>query len=75
MTLSNEEKYIFIKGFIDNAPACYDFDTDIMTPMPWCTPWEWAEKEDYMVDGMTPYMMGKDFAKKYNSEIVKAFSE
>ena len=37
--------------------------------------WEWAEKEDYMVDGMTLYMMGKDFAKKYNSEIVKAFSE
>ena len=75
MAFSNEEKYIFIKGFIDHAPACYNFNIDVMTPAPWCAPWEWAEKGDYMVNGMTPYVMGANFAKKYHDEIIEAFSE
>ena len=53
----------------------FDFNIDVMTPAPWCAPWEWAEKWDYMVNGMTPYMMGANFAKKYHDEIIEAFSE
>ena len=64
----------FIKGFLDNAPDWYDFEKDVETPSPWCTPWEWneSEKELWFSDKKHPYDMGKSYVE-HMSETMKAF--
>lgn len=76
-SLTETFKERFIEGFVSAAthycPA-YDYDTDISTPYPWCAPWEWAERADYIKPGISALEIGADFFRKYEAEILEAFS-
>lgn len=69
----------FMDGFVRTASyhsgSKYDVTTDISTPAPWCAPWEWTEKSDYIKPGMSALEMGGVFFRKHRNEIREVFSK
>lgn len=59
----------FCAGFSDVAPAGYSEEADMQTDAPWCAPWEWADFDEWFFHWLSPYEMGREWAKKNYDEL------
>ena len=65
----------FVDGFIDAAPASYDYRADMDTPRPWCCPWYWADAKEWLQPDLSPYDMGKAWALHVYEELQAVLEE
>lgn len=72
--LTSEGRKAFVKGFVESAPAWYDFDVDSCLSAPWCAPWFWLVKPDWFDAQYTAREMGARFAA-YCVENHESFAE
>lgn len=66
----------FTKGFSDNVPFEYNLNKDVQSTCPWCAPWTWAAKCEYIdLSCSSIYQMGAQWAKKCSNEMMNFFAE
>lgn len=67
----------FFDGFCDGAPESYNFEEDAATDSPWCAPWAnyGVETYEWFDANMSPYNMGKYYAKYIYQSLEDAFGE
>ena len=69
---SEEDKALFIEGFCDAAPSWYNVEEDGATPAPWCAPWTWTRQAFWYDSTLSPYEMGKEWARLMLEEMEEA---
>ena len=72
---SEEDKASFIEGFQEGAPSWYDVEADGATPAPWCAPWTWTRQALWYEPAISPYDMGKEWAKLMLDEMEEVHRE
>ena len=74
--LTDDGEQEFVRGFSDNVPFGYNLNKDVQTTCPWCAPWTWIIKCEYIdLTCDSIYQMGAQWAKKCSNEMMKFFTE